>query len=182
MRASILVSGQLRHAGLYLQLYLFHVYCLALGSADQRVVEWDAETGVMVEAWSFDDWIKSLAISNDEGDDRYLFAGSREGYLYVIDRAERRTIRKITQGHFDEITSMKILKGILYTASLDGTLRRWPIRELVQATAGEAELLGEVMRAAESHMEPPTVTHEHRCGAMTVEEEAELALLMDCQI
>lgn len=125
----------------------------------------------MVEEWEFEDWIKSLVISSDEHESRYLFAGSREGYLFVLDRTSNEVVQRITQGHADEITSMKVSRGVLYTASLDGTLRRWPIHDLVH------ESVEAVAVSVSSTTSCPAAIPERPSG-LTVEEEAELALLM----
>ncbi|KAI9595478.1 WD40-repeat-containing domain protein [Syncephalis fuscata] len=124
-------------------------------SADKTVRRWDLETCTEDTALEHPDAVRSVSVIGP-----YAMTGCRDEHVRAFDIASGQLIATM-EGHYDEIMSIIAHNGILYTGSLDSTIRRWPISE------------DEFKESAES--EQPVKRDN---DLLTEEEERELAELM----
>lgn len=90
------------------------------------------------------------------------------------------------KGHFDEVSCMIVIGSTLFSGSLDGTVRRWSLKEKDLVASLPKDVANSAARnqepAAESASATDQLSHEkheeRKPGMMTEEEERELAELM----
>ncbi|EFX05602.1 WD repeat protein [Grosmannia clavigera kw1407] len=118
------------------------------------------------------DHVRAVAVT-----DAWVVTAGRDEDVQFWDRATGRRYATLA-GHFDEITGITVLadRRRLCSASLDGTLRTWPLDragldDLVRRQ--EEDLKDDASPAAEE------AAAEKTEDGLTVEEEAELAALME---
>ncbi|KAJ3183492.1 hypothetical protein HDU87_006811 [Geranomyces variabilis] len=149
-------------------------------SADNTAKRWDLETNEADSSFGHPDFVRSLAVFPGGA---HLVTGSRDENIRIFDVASEKCLLTLS-GHFGEVSDIKIRGATIWTSSLDGTIRSWPItdKELQSTpTAAVAELQEQQKRAADAKAAAkPTVAKPKKKAAvtMTAEEERELAELM----
>ncbi|CAF3569093.1 unnamed protein product [Rotaria socialis] len=71
--------------------------------------------------------------------DYILFTGSRDGNIRVFDWSSGKLVR-IIEGHYDSVTGLLVINNELISSSLDGTIRSWPIANILNNTKFEVLL------------------------------------------
>ncbi|KAI8064364.1 WD40-repeat-containing domain protein [Gongronella butleri] len=89
------------------------------GSADKTVRRWNIETGEVDTTLTHPERVKSIVLCGP-----YVVTGCSDDNIYVWDIATGQ--RKHTlEGHFDEVGCLDAAGAIVYSGSLDNSLRRW---------------------------------------------------------
>ncbi|KAI9339552.1 WD40-repeat-containing domain protein [Zopfochytrium polystomum] len=94
-------------------------------SADKTAKRWNLE-GIPDASFTHPDFVKCLAVVAGQ----YLVCGGRDENIWVWDIATEKTV-KVIEAHFGEISCLGLHGGLLWTGSLDGTVRGWKIRGTV---------------------------------------------------
>ncbi|KAF9299839.1 hypothetical protein BGZ74_008598 [Mortierella antarctica] len=149
-------------------------------SADKTAQRLDLETKKVDTKLEHPDFVKAIALAGP-----YVITGGRQESIRVWSIGTGKLVKEI-KGHFDEVSSMIVIGSTLFSGSLDGTIRRWSLKEKDLI----ASLPKDVANSAASNQEPTVESmsalgqrsqekHEERKpGMMTEEEERELAELM----
>ncbi|CAG8434658.1 12377_t:CDS:2 [Ambispora gerdemannii] len=139
-------------------------------SADKTVKRWDLVTGKVDTTFTHPDFVKCLVELGP-----YLITGGRDEDIRVFDIGTGKII-KTMEGHFDEVSCMAARGTMVYTGSLDCTVRRWSVtaKDLAQSTDAEK---------SKSEHEPSSSSLKNNTTAntktmLTEEEEKELAELI----
>lgn len=126
--------------------------------------EWDEDA-----TFEHPDFVRDVAVDEDTG---WAVTACRDEEIRVWDKASGR-LHHTFSGHYEEVTALVLLsKQRLISVGIDATVRQWSLKphDLAQAIKeAEDERLGK-----EKEMNP-----ESKEGLMTVEEEAELAELLE---
>lgn len=129
-----------------------------------RCREWEEDS-----KFEHPDFVRDVAIDDDGG---WVVTACRDEEIRVWEKGSGKLHHTFT-GHFEEVTGLLLLPGQqLVSVSIDATVRQWSLKaqELAKAIAeAEDERLGR-----EKEKEP-----ERKEGMLTVEEEAELAELLE---
>ncbi|KAJ3293125.1 hypothetical protein HK104_004713 [Borealophlyctis nickersoniae] len=162
-----------------LQGHLTSVYGLRLeweegvlwsASADCTVKRWDLERGESDTTLQHPDFCKCVQPIRGA----YVATGSRDESVRIWDVATEKCIR-VLDGHFGEISDMQLRGSLLWTVSLDGTIRRWSVAER-DIKSGPKETPKPKVEPATPAVSAGGATS--LIGGMTEEEERELAELM----
>ncbi|PSR93635.1 WD40-repeat-containing domain protein [Coniella lustricola] len=119
------------------------------------------------------DHVRAVAVT-----DQWVITAGRDEDLKVWDRASG-SLYCILQGHYDEVTDLVVLtRGMghgerLVSVGIDGTIRTWPLDRVALDAAVE-----EQNKPLSTETEGQEIG-AHSADALTAEEEAELAELMD---
>ena len=100
---------------------------LATASDDQQIILWDAETGHLVRSLRGHQNMVYCPAFNQQGSQ--LLSASRDRTLRQWDVASGIT-QHVYQGHQAGLVSVALQDGTIYTASNDGTVRRWSLTSL----------------------------------------------------
>lgn len=107
---------------------------LFTGSADKFVIEWDIDElengqsfnsepidrkGNLVGQSDIGEWVTSISVG-----DKFIFAGCESGKICLLDGKDLEILNSF-DGHYDRITGLFVDGSLLYSVSLDGTIRRW---------------------------------------------------------
>ncbi|KAH7411729.1 WD domain-containing protein [Phaeosphaeria sp. MPI-PUGE-AT-0046c] len=115
------------------------------------------------------DFVRDIAIDEDGG---WAVTACRDEEIRVWDKANGKLHHTFT-GHFEEVTALVLLsRQRLVSVSIDATVRQWSLQARDLATAvqeAEDERLGQAKEQEPAKKE----------GLMTLEEEAELAELLE---
>jgi len=115
------------------------------------------------------DYVRDVAVDEDGG---WVATACRDEEVRVWEKGSGK-LHHVFEGHFEEVTALVLLPGQkLVSVSIDGTVRTWSLetRELARAVKeAEDEKVGKVEEKVAERKE----------GLMTVEEEAELAALLE---
>lgn len=111
------------------------------------------------------DYVKAIAV-DERGE--YVVTGCRDEEVRVWDGATGECVC-LHEGHFEEVTGLCIVGREVVSVSIDGTIRRWGLREEDFRKAKEVAERGGAVGEAEKPKE----------SMLTEEEERELAELMD---
>lgn len=114
------------------------------------------------------DFVRDVVIDEVGG---WIITACRDEDIRVWERASGR-LHHTFSGHFEEVTGLVLMGQRLISVSIDATVRQWSLRPQDLAKAieeAEKERLGQ-----ETEKEP-----ERKESLMTVEEEAELAELLE---
>jgi WD40 repeat protein len=126
--------------------------------------EWEEDT-----KFEHPDFVRDVAIDESGG---WAITACRDEEIRVWDKANGK-LHHVFSGHFEEVTGLVLLsEQRLVSVSIDATVRQWSLKPQDLATAikeAEDERLGKV-KEEES---------EKKGGMMTLEEEAELAELLE---
>ncbi|KAF9978917.1 hypothetical protein BGZ73_008422 [Actinomortierella ambigua] len=158
-------------------------------SADMTVQRFDLETKKVDTKIEHPDFVKTVALAGP-----YILTGGREESVRVLSVATGKLIKEI-KGHFDEVSSIVVIGTTAYTGSLDGTIRRWSLKEQdLKATEGTNSIkafsssssissaeatAGTKLTSTRAVADAATGTAQVQTASMlTAEEEAELAELM----
>ena len=117
------------------------------------------------------DHVRAVAVT-----DKWVVTAGRDEQVKVWDRTSGR-LHCSLEGHYDEITDLTILSGAaerLVSVSIDGTIRTWSLE-----TQGLDALVAEQKRATGPEIQGAEADAAEGEKALTAEEEAELAALMD---
>ncbi|RKP10172.1 WD40-repeat-containing domain protein, partial [Thamnocephalis sphaerospora] len=136
-------------------------------SADKTVRRWDLDTHDEDTVLEHPDAVRCVGLVGP-----YAVTGSRDEHVRVFNIAAS-SLQATIVGHYDEVTAVEMHAGILYTASLDCTIRRWSL-----AGNGKFAQQEEDQTLAETKEDSNLATPADRPGLMTEEEERELAELM----
>lgn len=155
--------------------HLSSVYSLAIVdnvlyscSADKTAKRWNLDTCKVEASYEHPDFVKCSAVQN-----QYLFTGCRDESIRVFDTNTNKLVLTF-EGHLDEVSCLKVVPhSKLYSGSLDGTIRQWPLdgaslQERIKEFAVSGKKRATKLQPKEDHFQ-----------AMTKDEEAELAELMD---
>ncbi|KAI8049464.1 WD40-repeat-containing domain protein [Syncephalis plumigaleata] len=136
-------------------------------SADKSVRRWDLETCSEDANIEHPQSVRSVSIVGP-----YVATGCRDEDVRVFDVASGQLVA-ILEGHFDEIMSIVAHNGVLYTASLDATIRRWSMTDIAA---------GKYILKSGDQQDDMTASNEEtsttRDNLLTEEEERELAELL----
>jgi len=126
--------------------------------------DWDEDS-----RFEHPDFVRDVAVDEEGG---WAVTACRDEEIRVWDKADGK-LHHTFSGHFEEVTALVLLsKQRIVSVSIDATVRQWSLQAQDLATAvqeAEDERLGEV-----KEQEP-----EKKEGLMTLEEEAELAELLE---
>ncbi|KAJ3343006.1 hypothetical protein HDU93_000176 [Gonapodya sp. JEL0774] len=156
-------------------------------SADKTARRWDVEKSIVDLTFEHPDFVKAVVL---DPTGKYLFTGGRDQNIRVWDVASEQLLTVI-EGHFDEVSALVCVGTTLWSASLDGTVRRWGITEpdiriFISQTESSLELDTHVEKCPKATA--PKVEEANLSGRSTVtghsielteEEERELAELMN---
>jgi WD40 repeat protein len=67
------------------------------------------------------DFVKCVCVAGS-----LVITGARDEQIRVWDSTNGKCMH-IFEGHFDEVSSLKVVGTTLYSASLDGTIRTWDL-------------------------------------------------------
>ncbi|KAG0039373.1 hypothetical protein BGZ82_008473 [Podila clonocystis] len=149
-------------------------------SADKTAQRLDLETKKADTRLEHPDFVKSIALAGP-----YVMTGGRQESIRVWSISTGKMINEI-KGHFDEVSSMIVIGSTLFSGSLDGTVRRWSLKEKDLASSLPKDVANSAASnqkpTAESTSESVQLSHEKhkegKPGMMTEEEERELSELM----
>jgi WD40 repeat protein len=99
------------------------------------------------------DFVKSIAVLPSG----HIVTGCRDEIVRIFDPANEKCIAQIN-AHFDEVSCIQYKNGHFYTSSLDCTVRKWQLSNVLETFVQVKEEVVE--------------------NLMTIEEEQELAELM----
>lgn len=129
-----------------------------------RVREWEEDC-----RFEHPDFVRDIAIDEDGG---WAVTACRDEEIRVWDKANGK-LHHTFAGHFEEVTALVLLpKQRLVSVSIDATVRQWSLQARDLAVAiqeAEEERLGQAKEQEPAKKE----------GLMTLEEEAELAELLE---
>lgn len=129
-----------------------------------REREWDEDS-----KFEHPDFVRDVAVDEEGG---WLATACRDEEVRIWDKGSGK-LHHVFSGHFEEVTGLVLLSGQrLVSVSIDATVRIWSLKasELAKAIKeAEDERLGNI-----KDKEP-----QKKEGMMTVEEEAELAELLE---
>jgi WD40 repeat protein len=80
------------------------------------------------------DFVKSIAVLPSG----HIVTGCRDEIIRVFDPANEKCIAKIS-AHYDEVTCIQYKNGHFYTSSLDGTVRKWQLSQVLESFVLEEE-------------------------------------------
>jgi WD40 repeat protein len=112
------------------------------------------------------DFVRDIVVDENGG---WVITACRDEEVRVWERSSGKLFHTFS-GHFEEVTGLLLLPGqLVVSVSIDGTVRRWSLK-------GE-----DLVKAKEEALNPPAEEEEEKPkgSALTAEEEAELAELMD---
>ncbi|KAJ1949526.1 hypothetical protein IWQ62_006719, partial [Dispira parvispora] len=152
------------------------------GSVDKFTLQWNVRHGRVETKLEHPNVASSVLVT-----DAFAVTGCRDEHVRVWDKATGKLVKTLV-GHFDEVTGIAMISQTLYTASLDGTVRRWPLGKILRdkspvfdalQSIREAKVEGDnsqsdVTRTASAKVKPLANPQ----SALTEEEERELAELM----
>lgn len=95
---------------------------LLTGAEDGRVLRWTLATGVAEELAHHDDWISSLAVSEDG---KLLATGSGDRSIHVTSLVPGGSAPTTLRGHRAAVLGLAWRGDTLASTALDGTLRLW---------------------------------------------------------
>ncbi|KAJ3131010.1 hypothetical protein HK101_004849, partial [Irineochytrium annulatum] len=159
------VTGELKSM---LEGHLTSVYGLWLEEGDL----WSVSADKTARRWDLKSWLPDTTLEHPDFVKCAVVVG---GVVVTGSRDENiRTgkLVKVIEAHFGEVSCMAQHDGKLWTGSLDGTVRRWELSELMQPDpdpAEELQVLGTEALAPDAKGD---------AFKMSAEEEAELAELM----
>ncbi|KAJ1654497.1 hypothetical protein IWQ61_005582 [Dispira simplex] len=152
------------------------------GSVDKFALQWDVSRGSVEIKLEHPNVASSLLVT-----DAFAVTGCRDEHVRVWDKATGELVKTLV-GHFDEVTGIAMIGQTLYTASLDGTVRRWPLGKILRDKTPVFDVLQCVREAkTKGDSSQPDVTRTASLNgktlansenALTEEEERELAELM----
>ncbi|KAI9137687.1 WD40-repeat-containing domain protein [Paraphysoderma sedebokerense] len=97
------------------------------GSADKSVRRWDLKSLKPDTMLNHPDFVKSLVLIHENS---YVVTGCRDGIIRVWNTATEELTKEV-EGHFDEVSCLCLIDDTVYSASLDGTIRRWKVKGTV---------------------------------------------------
>ncbi len=111
---------------------------IALGGPGKLVKIFDAKDGrLLFKIKKHTDWVTAMSYSSDG---KWLVTGDRAGGLAVWDAQGREMF--VLTGHKGAITAVSCRGGVAATASEDGTIRLWNLKEGTQVKSWEAHKEG----------------------------------------
>ncbi|RKP12718.1 WD40-repeat-containing domain protein, partial [Piptocephalis cylindrospora] len=147
------------------------------GSADKDVLQWDltlpdgpGEPNKVLPPHP--DVIKTLLVT---GAGRYLVTGGRDECVRVWEVSTGKCVG-LFEGHYDEVVALAsstLRASLIYSASLDGTIRQWELTDAGLSSSSRAR--GDALKKT---LKAPKTSDTGSGGLMTEEEERELAELM----
>jgi WD40 repeat protein len=157
------------------------VYKLVLDGDGEEVDLWSssgdgtAKCLSRLRGWKADDTfehgdhVRAVAVT-----EQWVVTAGRDEDVKFWDRGKGRLYCSL-EGHFDEITELLVVAGRVVSVSIDGTVRSWPL-DKSGLDAGVAEQKPKLEKEEEEEAQEPEKGAD---GLLSVDEEAELAALMD---
>ncbi|KAJ2321222.1 hypothetical protein H4R23_000811 [Coemansia sp. Cherry 401B] len=151
-------------------------------SADNTAIGWDIDTRAADMVLEHGAAVTAVLPVPQVG---VVVTGVRDGAIYVwrVSSGTPEIVREI-HAHTDDVTCLRAAGRVLYSAGLDGTLRRWDIQDVLGFDGGLNYIPAE-LQTLESPQQPQQQrAHEQGSStsamqsALTEEEERELAELM----
>ncbi|KAI8900890.1 WD40-repeat-containing domain protein [Globomyces pollinis-pini] len=130
-------------------------------SGDKTARRWDLETGNVDSTLNHPDFVKSLTLLSNG----FVVTGCRDENFRIWNPSTEECVKTV-EAHFDEVSCIQTIGGVIWTGSLDGTLRKWHLEELLNPK--------ETTKVVEE-----VKVEEKSDPMMTEEEERELMELMD---
>ncbi|KAI5288590.1 hypothetical protein KEM52_001106 [Ascosphaera acerosa] len=112
------------------------------------------------------DFVRDVVVHEQGG---WVVTACRDEEVRVWDRATG-VLYHTYSGHFEEVTGLLIIGNLVVSISIDGTVRKWPL---------DRASLNKAREEAAKPVPETADTEEKQENALTAEEEAELAELMD---
>ncbi|KAG0340500.1 hypothetical protein BG004_006386 [Podila humilis] len=165
-------------------------YLYSAASADKTAQRLDLETKKVDTKLEHPDFVKSIVLGGP-----YVATGGRHESIRVWSIGTGKLVKEI-KGHFDEVSSMVVIGSTLFSGSLDGTLRRWSLKDKDLVTPSPKDIvhaLGDMttqisttsvnsrpVNPVQQQQQQPLhqQTEERKSSMVTEEEERELAELM----
>ncbi|KAK1832151.1 WD40-repeat-containing domain protein [Podospora conica] len=155
------------------------VYKLVLGADGEGEELWSASgdgtakcmsrlKGFGVEdTFAHGDHVRAVAVGGE-----WVVTAGRDEDLRFWDRTSGELVF-VVEGHYDEVTELLVLEGgkRLCSVSIDGTVRTWPLERAALAELVKSQQKVEVEEEADEA--------DEKGGLLTLDEEAELAALME---
>ncbi|KAJ2452045.1 hypothetical protein EV183_003223 [Coemansia sp. RSA 2336] len=147
-------------------------------SADKTAIGWDVESCAVDLVLEHEASVNAVLPIPQAG---IVATGVHGGVIYIwkVNSGSPEIIREI-HAHTDDVTCLRAAGRKFYSSALDGTLRTWDIKDIVDYTGGmvyvPAEL--EALKNGSSSAEPKDRSAKASNSALTEEEERELAELM----
>eukprot|EP00842_Homolaphlyctis_polyrhiza_P005909 jgi/Hompol1/6319/HPOL_001078-RA len=134
-------------------------------SADKTAKQWDLETNQVILSLEHPDFVKSILVVGESG---LVATGCRDENMRLWNIATEECV-KVVEAHSGEISSIKLSQGsTILSASLDGTLRSWPLESIAETAAEVSD--------QDYHVD---ASDPKQTNVLSEEEERELAELMD---
>ncbi|ORX55556.1 WD40 repeat-like protein [Hesseltinella vesiculosa] len=132
------------------------------GSADKTARRWNPETGEVDTVLQHSERVKSITLLGP-----YVVTGCSDDNIYVWDIASGK-LKHTLEGHFDEVGCLGAFGSVVYSASLDNSLRRWTMTPAALAKYEE-----------EARMRKMKIEPKADGPQMTEDEERELMELLE---
>lgn len=149
-------------------------------SADKTAKRWNLESNAADSTFEHPDFVKSLTVAGP-----YLVTGCRDENIRVWDLATEKCLNVI-EAHLGEVSFIGIHAGLLWTASLDQSIRGWKVSDLCRPgpssappSSSSSSSSSVAVAAAAEKGKVKKGSKQKQEVVMTAEEEAELAELMD---
>ncbi|KAJ2852276.1 hypothetical protein IWW36_000419 [Coemansia brasiliensis] len=147
-------------------------------SADKTAIGWDVESRVVDLILEHDASVNAVLPIPQAG---IVATGVHGGVICIwkVNSGSPRIIREI-HAHTDDVTCLQAAGRVFYSSGLDGTLRKWDIKDIIEFAGGmeyiPAEL--EALKSQQFLNKPKEKAAKASNSALTEEEERELAELM----
>lgn len=128
-----------------------------------RARDWEADTTL-----THPDFVRDIVVAERLG---LVVTACRDEEVRVWDTASGDLVCTYS-GHFEDVTGLALLGTDVVSVSIDGTIRKWSLKQQNMATF-QREL------NAEAEDDQAATKKKDSAGALTAEEEAELAELME---
>ncbi|KAJ1864250.1 hypothetical protein LPJ78_003479 [Coemansia sp. RSA 989] len=145
-------------------------------SADKTAIGWDVETRAADLVLEHDASVNAVLPIPQAG---IVATGVHGGVIYIwkVNSGSPEIIREI-HAHTDDVTCLRAAGRKFYSSALDGTLRTWDIKDIVDFTGGMEYIPAELEALKQSSAKPKDNLAKASNSALTEEEERELAELM----
>ncbi|KAJ1979061.1 hypothetical protein H4R34_002974 [Dimargaris verticillata] len=146
-------------------------------SADKTALQWSMAKAQPVTTLTHSDFVKAVLVTQ-----AHVVTGSCDEQIRVWDKASGKCLKTLV-GHFDEVGCLGHAGGdTLVSASLDGTVRKWSLKQILSAPGTTFNPDASVSKAHTPKPLTPgrrnTTTKPNPRMTLTEEEDRELAELL----